>query len=178
MVGKSGIATVDLYQTDNMRAWAKVANVDMLPSDAAPPQQPSDPNAPRLEYRKLSFEVQKEGVYGYIVGGKNNVGLGPGQPPENTKPRVIVEVDLTPPRVEVVEARDDPRDALELAHSLGDRRDALREPVLVRRVAVDDPALRADPCDMVVGAGQQHRPRRLARDQCIEVRQHEAGRGE
>jgi len=107
LVGKSGIAQVDLYQNSGNGKWSRVEQVTVSPTDANPnqPAVQGDPNQPKLEFRKLTFEVQKEGLYGYIVGGKNGVGLGPGLPPDNTPARVLIEVDWTPPSVVITESK-------------------------------------------------------------------------
>ena len=107
VVGKSGIASVDLYQTDseNRNAWKKVEKVELGPADPANAVSQGEANGSKQELRKLTFEVPKEGLYGFIVGGKNGVGLGPGLPPDGTPPRVLIVVDSTPPVVTINEAR-------------------------------------------------------------------------
>jgi hypothetical protein len=83
VVGKSDISTVEIWRTeDDGRTWkADVTN--------APKQGPFTVTAPR------------EGIFGFYVVPVSGVGLS--EPPVNgTPPQVTVEVDLTPPVVNLL----------------------------------------------------------------------------
>lgn len=81
--GKSGVSTVQLWYTrDKGQTWEKY-------QAAAQPEPP------------FVIEVHDEGLYGFTLLARSGVGLGPPEPRAGDPPQVWVEVDLTPPRVEI-----------------------------------------------------------------------------
>src|SRR5262245_2310616 len=79
-VGKSGIASVELWFTRDGRSWQKY-------DEQTNPQPP---------YR---VEVNDEGQYGFTLVARNKAGFGEQPPRVGDSPQVWVEVDLTKPVV-------------------------------------------------------------------------------
>ncbi|QDU61312.1 hypothetical protein Pan216_21670 [Planctomycetes bacterium Pan216] len=82
-LGKSGLSSVDLYYLDP-RSW----QWEYYGED-------EDREAPFL------VEVDGEGVYGITLVAKNGAGLGQEPPAAGDQPETWIEVDLTPPDVEL-----------------------------------------------------------------------------
>jgi hypothetical protein len=83
-VGPSGVSTIELWYTQDGRAWSRYP----LPRSGDEVQRPP-----------LVFEVNQEGVYGFTLVAKSGVGLGERPPQVGDRPQVWVEVDLTRPLV-------------------------------------------------------------------------------
>ena len=86
-VGPSGVASVELWFTQDGRSWNRYP----LPraEDGAPPPRP------------LVFDVSGEGVYGFTLVARSGVGLSERPPQVGDRPQIWVEVDLTRPVVQV-----------------------------------------------------------------------------
>jgi hypothetical protein len=86
-VGPSGVASVELWFTQDGRSWNRYP----LPKgeDGAGPPRP------------LVFDVSGEGIYGFTLIAKSGVGLGERPPQIGDRPQVWVEVDLTKPFVQI-----------------------------------------------------------------------------
>ncbi len=83
-VGPSGVSSVELYVTpDDGRAWYLYGTDD-------------DTNSP------FNVQIDKEGRYGFAVGAKSGVGLSSDPPQPGDKPAIVVIVDQTPPRLELL----------------------------------------------------------------------------
>jgi hypothetical protein len=85
--GPSGISDIDLWYTTDGRSWAlfprpKTAIVDLL-------------NGP------VTFDVDKEGVYGFTILPRSGVGTSAQPPVAGEKPQIWLEVDTTKPAVEL-----------------------------------------------------------------------------
>ena len=86
-VGPSGVSAIELWYTLYQgRAWNKLT------------EYPTDKNAPEGP-KKLTFEVQDEGIYGITLVAKSGVGLGDQPPKVGDRPQFWIEVDLTKPVV-------------------------------------------------------------------------------
>ena len=89
-VGPSNIGSVELYLTkDEGRTWQKWAD----DPDLKPP---------------ITAELPGEGVYGFRLVIHSGAGLSKGTPQSGDLPEMRVEVDTTPPVVELYELRPDP----------------------------------------------------------------------
>jgi hypothetical protein len=84
-VGPSGVASVELWFTQDGRSWNRYP----LPKSG----DGSDPPRP------LVFDVNAEGIYGFTLLAKSGVGLGERPPQLGDRPQIWVEVDLTKPDV-------------------------------------------------------------------------------
>jgi hypothetical protein len=85
-VGKSDVAKIEVWVTrDNGKTW------ELYPKDV--PKQPP-----------IVIEVAEEGRYGFTLVATSGVGLSEGQPRAGDPPQVWVEVDETPPEVQLVGA--------------------------------------------------------------------------
>ena len=83
-VGPSGISSVELYITsDEGRTWYRYGADD-------------DNQSP------IQVEVPKEGTYGFSLGVKSGAGLASEPPQNGEKPSIVVVVDQTPPRLELL----------------------------------------------------------------------------
>jgi hypothetical protein len=82
--GPSLVSKLELWVTDG-RTWVKYKDYD----------QPKPP---------LVFDVEQEGVYGFTIILKSGVGLGERAPHSGDAPQMWVDVDLTKPEVQYVDA--------------------------------------------------------------------------
>lgn len=83
-VGPSGVSNVELYITqDNGATWYRYGED---PDRQSPAQ----------------VEVPKEGLYGFALGVKSGAGLASDPPQNGDRPSIIVVVDQTPPRIEML----------------------------------------------------------------------------
>jgi hypothetical protein len=78
--GATGISTVDLWFTQDMRTWKKFDSVQQLAN-------------------ALVVEVKDEGTYGFTLVARNGNGVGKSPPQPGESPQVWVNVDTTPPAV-------------------------------------------------------------------------------
>jgi hypothetical protein len=93
--GPSGLGSVELYVTrDDGQTWT------LSPGSAPPPLDArSNPGPVQLS---LPVTLPEEGTYGFYIVVKNKAGLGGMRPPQpGTPPRLRVELDTTPPVVEL-----------------------------------------------------------------------------
>jgi hypothetical protein len=91
-VGPSGVSAVELWYTlYKGRTWNKLTE---YPIDARGP----DANLSK----KLSFEVNEEGIYGISLVAKSGVGLGERPPQAGDRPQFWLEVDLTKPVAQIL----------------------------------------------------------------------------
>jgi hypothetical protein len=79
-VGVTGISTVDLWCTQDMRTWKKLDSVQQLAN-------------------ALVVEVKDEGTFGFTLVARNGNGLGKAPPQAGELPQVWVSVNTTPPAV-------------------------------------------------------------------------------
>jgi hypothetical protein len=84
--GPSGVSGIELWATEDGRSWSKL----QLPKLADPTFQ-----------GPLTFEVPREGVYGFTLIARSGVGLSERPPQVGDKPQIWIEVDLTKPVVEL-----------------------------------------------------------------------------
>lgn len=83
-VGPSGVSQVELYITeDNGRKWYRYGTDE-------------DCQSP------VTVEVPGDGVYGFAIGVKSGTGLGTDPPRDGESPTILVTVDQTPPRIEML----------------------------------------------------------------------------
>lgn len=82
--GPSGVALVEVWRTCDGRKWEKFAQQ----TNAKPP---------------FVVEVEKEGLYGFILIPRSGVGLARKAPVEGEAPQLWVEVDLSPPQIKLNE---------------------------------------------------------------------------
>jgi hypothetical protein len=83
-VGPSGVASVELYITqDNGTTWYRYGADD-------------DNQSP------IQVEVPREGTYGFALGVRSGAGLASDPPQNGDSPSIVVTVDLTPPRLELL----------------------------------------------------------------------------
>jgi len=83
-VGPSGVASVELYITqDNGATWYRYGADD-------------DNQSP------IQVEVPREGTYGFALGVRSGAGLASDPPQNGDSPSIVVTVDLTPPRLELL----------------------------------------------------------------------------
>src|SRR5262249_12438893 len=80
-VGKSDVATVEVWRTTDTRKWDKV--------NEEPPRKPST----------VTIKVPTEGRYGFSLIARSGVGLGEAPPAPGALPQGWVQVDMTPPNV-------------------------------------------------------------------------------
>jgi hypothetical protein len=92
-VGPSGVSAIELWYTrPNTRSWDKLTE---YPVDLK--------NAPEGgQTKKLTFEVNDEGIYGITLVAKSGVGLGERAPQAGERPQFWLEVDLTKPLVQIL----------------------------------------------------------------------------
>jgi len=89
-VGPSGVSSVELWYTLYQgRSWNKLTE---YPIDLKNPNEGRDS-------KKLTFEVNDEGIYGITLVAKSGVGLGERVPQPGDRPQFWIEVDLTKPVV-------------------------------------------------------------------------------
>jgi hypothetical protein len=83
-VGPSGVGTVELFITqDNGATWYRYGADD-------------DNQSP------IQVEVPREGTYGFALGVRSGAGLASEPPQNGDRPAIVVTVDLTAPRLEVL----------------------------------------------------------------------------
>jgi hypothetical protein len=85
--GPSGVSGIELWATEDGRSWSKV----QLPKAALDP----------TFIGPLTFEVPREGVYGFTLIARSGVGLSERPPQVGDRPQIWIEVDLTKPAVEL-----------------------------------------------------------------------------
>jgi hypothetical protein len=91
-VGPSGVSAVELWYTLYQgRVWNKLTEYPIDLKNAADAR----------ESKKLTFEVQDEGIYGITLVAKSGVGLGAKPPQPGERPQFWIEVDLTKPDVKM-----------------------------------------------------------------------------
>ena len=91
-VGPSGVSAVELWYTlYNVRSWNKLNEYPIDLKNTAELNQS----------KKLTFEVNDEGIYGITLVAKSGVGLGDQPPKVGDPPQFWIEVDLTKPVVEI-----------------------------------------------------------------------------
>jgi hypothetical protein len=83
-VGPSGVATLEMWFTQDGRAWNKY-----------PHKLSEDPQ----NQKNVSFELPGEGLYGITLVAKSGVGLGEKPPQPGDRPQLWVEIDLHKPIV-------------------------------------------------------------------------------
>ena len=81
-VGTTGISTVDLWCTQDMRTWKKLESVQQLAN-------------------ALVVEVKEEGTFGFTLVAHNGNGLSKAPPQAGELPQVWVSVNTTPPAVAI-----------------------------------------------------------------------------
>jgi len=86
-VGPSGVASIELWFTQDGRSWNRFP---LHKEESGPAPKP------------LVFEVNGEGIYGFTLVAKSGVGLGERPPQVGDPPQVWVEVDLTKPAVQLL----------------------------------------------------------------------------
>ncbi|MSQ95828.1 MAG: hypothetical protein EXR98_14900 [Gemmataceae bacterium] len=93
-VGPSGVSSVELWYTlYKGRSWNKLTEYPLdLKSSLEPGQT-----------KKLTFEVNDEGIYGITLVAKSGVGLGDRPPQPGERPQFWIEVDLTKPVVQLLD---------------------------------------------------------------------------
>lgn len=84
-VGPSGVSQVELWYTQDGRAWNKY-----------PLRFGDDPTQ-----KNIVFDVASEGIYGISLVAKSGVGLGERPPQIGDRPQLWVEVDVTKPIVQL-----------------------------------------------------------------------------
>jgi hypothetical protein len=83
-VGPSGVGSVELFITqDNGTTWYRYGADD-------------DNQSP------IPVEVPREGTYGFALGVRSGAGLASDPPQNGDRPAIVVSVDMTPPRLEVM----------------------------------------------------------------------------
>ena len=82
--GPSGVALVEVWRTCDGRKWEKYGQQ----ANARPP---------------FLVEVEKEGLYGFIIIARSGVGLSRKPPVDGEPPQLWVEVDLSPPQIKLHE---------------------------------------------------------------------------
>jgi hypothetical protein len=85
-VGPSGVSTVELWVTQDGSKWQKHATA----------QQPRPP---------FVVDIKEDGLYGFTLVARNGVGLGKRPPRTGEQPQTWVEVDTTPPVVQVLDTQ-------------------------------------------------------------------------
>jgi hypothetical protein len=93
-VGPSGVSAIELWYTLYQgRAWNKLTEypIDLKAGGEA------------NQTKKLTFEVNDEGIYGITLVAKSGVGLGERAPQPGDRPQFWIEVDLTKPVVQIQE---------------------------------------------------------------------------
>jgi hypothetical protein len=91
-VGPSGVSAIELWYTlPKSRTWSKLTE---YPVDHK--------NVEAGQTKKLTFEVNDEGIYGITLVAKSGVGLGERAPQAGEAPQFWLEVDLTKPLVQVL----------------------------------------------------------------------------
>ncbi len=92
-VGPSGVSAIELWYTlFQGRAWNKLTE---YPIEVK--------NGEANQTKKLTFEVNDEGIYGITLVAKSGVGLGERAPQPGDRPQFWIEVDLTKPIVQIQE---------------------------------------------------------------------------
>ncbi|HEY8505728.1 MAG TPA: hypothetical protein VIL46_14180 [Gemmataceae bacterium] len=105
-VGRSGVADVKLWVKQESGEWREApASAAPAPGESGGGQISGDGEQVRVEKRVLTYEAPDEGQYGFIVVARNGVGLASPAPRPGDPPQVLVEVDLTPPKVAITDVR-------------------------------------------------------------------------
>ena len=95
-VGPSGVSAIELWYTlYNGRAWNKLTEYPIDLKNGGEANQP----------KKLTFEVNDEGIYGITLVAKSGVGLGERSPQPGDRPQFWIEVDLTKPIVTILDIK-------------------------------------------------------------------------
>jgi hypothetical protein len=118
--GPSGLGSVDVYvTTDDGATWALSPGDRSVTLPTAAEMQSGAPVA-----ASVMVELKQEGiVYGYYTVVKSRAGLGKKPPEPGTPPQVRIEMDITPPSVEMYVPQPDPahRDTLLLTWKATDK---------------------------------------------------------
>jgi hypothetical protein len=89
-VGPSGLRSAKLYMThDDGQTWQEIAE-------------------DRNRQQRISAKLPGEGIFGFRLVLESGAGLSKGPPLAGDQPEMRVEVDLTPPQVELAELAPDP----------------------------------------------------------------------
>ncbi len=107
--GKSGLSTVDLFVTRGDQSgtlWEQVNNA-LQPAKS---DRPPDGSGQGLERRVLRYDAPSEGLYGFVIVPRSGVGLAERPPQPGDPPQVWVEVDQTPPQLDILDVRVVPSD--------------------------------------------------------------------
>jgi hypothetical protein len=103
--GPSGLGSVDVYVTSDDGASWTLATTDRnvtLPS-------PAEMHGGVPVAGAVTVELKDEGVvHGYYIVVKSRAGLGKKPPEPGTVPQVRIEMDITPPSVEMYKPQPDP----------------------------------------------------------------------
>jgi hypothetical protein len=92
-VGQSGVSAVELWYTlYKGRTWNKLTEYPLELKNGLEANQT----------KKLTFEVNDEGIYGITLVAKSGVGLGDRPPQPGDRPQLWIEVDLTKPVVQIL----------------------------------------------------------------------------
>jgi hypothetical protein len=105
-VGPSGIKKVSLWCLDENQVWSKVqekAGAELKPDKDAPAVLPGE--RPRTETLTLTHEVEKDGVYGFIIIVESRAGASAREPKRGDPPHTVVVVDTTLPQVKMSEPK-------------------------------------------------------------------------
>jgi hypothetical protein len=95
-LGPSGVGSVDLYVTrDGGLKWNRVEGEHGV-APTPPGARPGE-----VTRRTISVDVGADGVYGFYLVVKSGAGLSKESPKDGSAPQMRVEVDTTPPAVEL-----------------------------------------------------------------------------
>jgi hypothetical protein len=97
-LGPSGLGVFDLWYTKNGgQSWEKAPTTN--PPPGTMPANPGETMVP--QQGSMRFEADGEGQFGFLIVARNGVGLGTPDPRPGDRPQIRVEVDTTPPTVQV-----------------------------------------------------------------------------
>lgn len=101
-IGPSGLGNVDVYLTlDEGATWEKVRSEPITPTTSAEGKEGAITGS-------VTVQLDKEGlVYGYYLVVKSRAGLGRPAPKRGEPPQIRVEMDMTPPHVELYSPQPD-----------------------------------------------------------------------
>jgi hypothetical protein len=109
IVGPSGIKNATLWWQDEQHKWAKAEGVISDPKPEAPAVFPGE--KPRTEPLSLTYDVKKDGTYGFIIVVESRAGASGREPKPTDPPHTVVIVDTTPPVVTMNEPKVRPNGA-------------------------------------------------------------------
>ncbi len=105
-VGPSGIKKVSLWCLDENQVWSRVpddAISELKGNKEAPAILPGEPS--RTQPLTLTYTVEKDGVYGFIIIVESRAGASGREPKRGDPPHTIVVVDTTFPLVKMSEPK-------------------------------------------------------------------------